>query len=310
MSVEATSWALQQQAITDPAARAVLFGLANHANHEGRHAFPSVDLLCRYTGLGRRTVIAKLKRLQDEGLIRKGNQKVAAAIIDRADRRPVVYDLALGVGIESIDIGDEQSPDVPESRDAENAPRENEPGAADAPREGDGVQMTTPRGARAAPETSLTNPYSHSGAGKSIFEQAARRTDDGGTVPTGGARQFPMTLDWQPDPEQLAAACQRAGLPADTQPKAHQLAKFTAHHADQGRRYGAMAWTAKLVDWIRNDQRQQAQQQTQPTGGSHANRQQRTPRRRLTAAEARERDRALARGEQPGDVLDGDCTPG
>lgn len=144
-------------------------------------------------------------------------------------------------------------------------------------------------------------------SGESIFEQAAQRTDDGDTVPTGGARQFPMTLDWQPYPEQLAAACQRAGLPVDTQPAAHQLAKFTAHHADNpSRRYGAMAWTAKLVDWIRNDQ----QQNTKPTGGSHANRQQRTPRRRLTAAEARERDRALARGEQPGDVLDGECTSG
>ncbi|MEQ7870722.1 DnaT-like ssDNA-binding domain-containing protein [Chromohalobacter salexigens] len=159
-------------------------------------------------------------------------------------------------------------------------------------------------------DTNDHNPNTHSGAGESIFEQAAQRTDDVDTVPTGGARQFPMTLDWQPDPEQLAAQCQRAGLPADTQPAAHQLAKFTAHHADQGRRYGAMAWTAKLVDWIRNDARQQAQQQTQPTGGAHANRQQRNPRRRLSAAEARARDRAIARGEQPGDILDGECTPG
>ncbi|MCK2042539.1 hypothetical protein KZO83_07535 [Chromohalobacter sp. TMW 2.2308] len=176
-----------------------------------------------------------------------------------------------------------------------------------------GVGKISDLGSEKSPTNQDTNDHNsntHSGAGESIFEQAARCTDDGDPVPTGGARQFPMTLDWQPDPEQLAAACQRAGLSADTQPAAHQLAKFTAHHADQGRRYGAMAWTAKLVDWLRNDARQQAQQQTQPTGGSHANRQQRTSRRRLTAAEARERDRALVRGEHPGDVLDGECTPG
>lgn len=318
MSVEATSWALQQQAVTDPAARSVLFGLANHANHEGRHAFPSVDLLCRYTGLGRRTVIAKLKFLQEEGLIRKGNQKVAAAIIDRADRRPVVYDLALGKGIEAIDLGDEQTPDMLDPQGAGNAPREESRDATDAPRSGNGVQMTTPRGARAAPETSLTNPHSLSGAGKSIFEQAAQCTDDGEQPPTAGARQFVMTLDWQPDPEHLAAACQRAGLPADTQPATHQLAKFTAHHADQGRRYGAMAWTAKLVDWIRNDQRQQANQPT--PGGAHGNRQPAAGQRQrfanVSAAEARRlaeqqrRDEDSAPPGGAGRVYDGEFVAG
>lgn len=156
--------------------------------------------------------------------------------------------------------------------------------------------------------TNDPNPNSHSGAGESIFEQAARRTGDGEMPPTAGARQFAMTLDWQPDPEHLAAACQRAGLPADTQPATHQLAKFTAHHADQpSRRHGAMAWTAKLVDWIRNDQRQQTQQPT--PGGAHAQRKQRTPTRRLTAAEARERDRQRQQAGG-GNVFDGEWTPG
>lgn len=104
MSVEAMSWALRQQAITDPAARSVLFGLANHANHEGRHAFPSVNLLCRYTGLAPRTVKTKLKLLVELKLILKGNQRVAAAIIDRADRRPTVYDLDLTKGLEPTPI--------------------------------------------------------------------------------------------------------------------------------------------------------------------------------------------------------------
>ncbi|WP_162500809.1 DnaT-like ssDNA-binding domain-containing protein [Modicisalibacter coralii] len=310
MSVEATSWALQQQAVTDPGARAVLFGLANHANHEGRHAFPSVDLLCRYTGLGRRTVIAKLKLLQEQGLIRRGNQKVAAAIIDRADRRPVVYDLALGVGLEEVDLGDEQTPDMPESPGAGNAPRSDQRGAPNAPRDGNGVQMTTPRGAGAAPETSLTNHNSLSGAGD-VFARAAQQGDDGQPL-TAGAHQFAMTLDWQPDPEHLAAACQRAGLPADTRPAPHQLAKFTAHHADNpSRRHGAMAWTSKLVDWIRNDARQQAAQSQQATGGArHGTRQQRTPARHRSAQEARAAARAAAGGDGGGDVFDGECTPG
>lgn len=305
MSVEAFSWALKQQAVTDPAARAVLFGLANHANHEGRHAFPSVDLVCRYTGLSPRTVKAKLRLLQEKGLIRKGNQKIAAAVIDRADRRPVVYDLVLTMGLEEEVIGDEQTPFDESQQGATDAPRERKRGAGDSPRGGNGVQLTTERGARAAPETSLTETPTHTQSASEPFDYSGL-ADDGQPL-TGGARQFPMTLDWQPNPEQFAAACLRAGLRSDTQPPAAQLANFTAHHADSGRRYGAMAWTQKLVDWIRRDLNQS---HPKPTGGAHANGRQRTPARRLTAAEARERDRKQREHPAGGQCFDGEWRPG
>ena len=263
MSVEATSWSLHQQAVTDPAARAVLFGLANHANHEGRHAFPSVSLLCRYTGLAPRTVKAKLKLLVDSGLIRRGNQKVAAAIIDRADRRPTVYDLDLTKGLDTTAIGDEE-------RDATPAPRNNKRGAPETPREPNGVHFTAERGARDAPEPSLTNPYSLSGAGEqNVFQQAASSTDDGDPPPARSHR-FAMTLDWQPNSEYLATACWRIGLPADTSPEPHQLAKFTAHHADHPeRQHGTGNWHAKLADWLRNDLKHAP---AQSLGADHANR--------------------------------------
>lgn len=143
-----------------------------------------------------------------------------------------------------------------------------------------------------------------------IFAQAARRTDDGDALPND-ERQQPMTLDWVPEPNAFAAQCQRRGLPADTEYTSADLADFTAHFADQPKRMSNAAWTNRFARWVdENRQRQQVQQQTQPTGGAHANRQQRNPRRRLSAAEARARDRALARGEQPGDILDGECSPG
>ncbi|RTR01964.1 DnaT-like ssDNA-binding domain-containing protein [Halomonas nitroreducens] len=332
MSVEATTWALHQQAVTDPGARAVLFGLANHANHEGRHAFPSVDLLRRYTGLGRRTVIAKLKLLQDKGLIRKGNQRVAAAIIDRADRRPTVYDLALGMGLEELEpIGDEQAPDMPPEPGANSAPRGNDSRGAQAAPRGDsglqdsanGVQMTTPRGAGAAPEPSGTNPHSLSGAGDApsehpVFEQAAGHDDDG--QPPAGDHRFAMTLDWQPEPEAFAMACQRAGLPADTEYAPAQLAKFTAHHADApGRRHGQAAWVAKFVDWIRNDARRAPPAAGSATGGQpHGHRTgpagQRQRFSNLSAAEARRELERRRRAQDPaapgGSVYDGELDPG
>lgn len=272
MSVEATSWALNQQAVTDPAARSVLFGLANHANHEGRHAFPSVNLICRYTGLSPRTVKAKLKLLVECELIRRGNQGVAAAIIERSDRRPTVYDLDLSKGLQTEPIGDEE-------RDATTAPRSAKQGAPDAPRQSNGVQMTTERGARAAPEPSLTVLDSLSGAsesdssaGANVFQRAAQSTDDGTPADAAVPRKAPMTLDWQPDADQLAAACFRIGLPADTVPAPHQLAKFTAHHADYPeRQHGAGNWHAKLADWLRNDQRA-ALTAAPAAGGQHAQR--------------------------------------
>jgi len=156
-------------------------------------------------------------------------------------------------------------------------------------------------------DTNDHNPNTHTAGPDALFDRASQFADDGQPL-TGGARQFPMTLDWRPDPNEFAAACQRAVLPIDTQPTDAQLANFTAHHADSGRRYGSMAWTQKLVDWIRRD-RQSEQSRPQPTGGArHANGSQRTPARRLTPAEARERDRRL-RGESVGECYDGQFQP-
>lgn len=93
MSIEAVSWALKQQHISDTGARFVLIGLANHAGNDGKRAFPSIETLAGYTGLSRRSVIRKLQILEDAGIITRGNQAIVAAFIERPDRRPTVYDL-------------------------------------------------------------------------------------------------------------------------------------------------------------------------------------------------------------------------
>lgn len=123
------AWALKQQRITDPTARHVLLCLANYAGADGCAAFPSVDTISKDTGLSERTIRAKLDLLLASGLIRMGNQGVAAAFVKRADRRPTVYDLDL------------------------------ERGATDAPRKvtgcnsrTNGVQITSERGAAPAPD--------------------------------------------------------------------------------------------------------------------------------------------------------------
>jgi hypothetical protein len=101
VSVEAMSWALNLAPVPrdrggrrNSACKAVLIGLANHANPDGTAAFPSVKTLVRYSDLSERTVRTALDRLQADGIIRPCDPAIVAAKIKRADQRPQGWDLA------------------------------------------------------------------------------------------------------------------------------------------------------------------------------------------------------------------------
>jgi len=87
------AWAIKQQEITEPTERLVLMCLANYAGEDGANAFPSLRQLMQDTGLSEATVRRHLQRFEQAGVIKRGNQEIAAAYIKRADRRPVVYDI-------------------------------------------------------------------------------------------------------------------------------------------------------------------------------------------------------------------------
>lgn len=129
------AWAITQQIVTDAPARHVLLCLANYAGECGRGAFPSAATLAKNTGLSLRTVRLKLAYLEEMGVIAQGAQAVAAAYIDRPDRRPVVYDIIW-------------------QRGAAATPRENT-GCSTQP---NGVQLAHERGAAAAPNPSTKPP--------------------------------------------------------------------------------------------------------------------------------------------------------
>ncbi len=75
----------------------VLVGLANHADPDGRNAFPSNATLTRYTRLSERSVRGILRELQILELIQPSDPYIVAAYISRADRRPNGYDLNLSL---------------------------------------------------------------------------------------------------------------------------------------------------------------------------------------------------------------------
>ncbi|MEV6644704.1 helix-turn-helix domain-containing protein [Amycolatopsis sp. NPDC051371] len=102
MSIEAISWALNEAPIPtdrrDASSLAmVLVGLANHADPDGRNAFPSNATLTRYTRLSERSVRNILRELATLELIHPSDPGIVAAYISRADRRPNGYDLNLSL---------------------------------------------------------------------------------------------------------------------------------------------------------------------------------------------------------------------
>lgn len=320
MSIVAMNWAWDVQLAylgdrdNKAGRRLLLVALGDNANEQGI-CWPSITTLARRCESSTKSVRRWLREFADHDLLSISHRH------DAAGQTSNLYQLRLSRRVA-------EAPEQP--GDTESPPTDTESGGRDTestPTQGHGVRgPRTPddQGPR-TPGVPLTtneppmNPTHSQGAGD-VFARAAQQGDDGQPL-TAGAHQFAMTLDWQPDPEHLAAACKRAGLPADTRPAPHQLAKFTAHHADNpSRRHGAMAWTSKLVDWIRNDARQQAAQpQQQPTGGArHGNRTgsagQRQRFSNLSAADARRelerRRRAQESGAPAGEVFDGELEPG
>ncbi|GHJ57345.1 hypothetical protein Nm8I071_66520 [Nonomuraea sp. TT08I-71] len=93
MSIEAVSWALSDAPDVPPQCLAVLIGLANHAHANGRAAFPSQERLAFYARKTVRSVRRDLDELERLALIRRGDQRHTAFL--PADRRPVVWDLAM-----------------------------------------------------------------------------------------------------------------------------------------------------------------------------------------------------------------------
>lgn len=95
MSIKAVTWALKDADVPDPLSHLVLIGLADHTDDDGRGAWPAVRKLAEYARCSERTVHARLRTLEDHGLIRRGDQELVQHL--PANRRPVVYDVTFGV---------------------------------------------------------------------------------------------------------------------------------------------------------------------------------------------------------------------
>lgn len=223
------TWALEQRFVTDSTARHVLLCLANYADKHGRGAFPSVASLADDTGLSERTVQTKLRLLEELGVIVEGNRAIAAAYITRRDRVPTCYDIVM-------ERGESHAP-RPIERGEPAAPRENSTGCSS---QQNGVQLTTERGAGAAPNPSLN----HQGT-EEQQQHAGGSIDD--------RQRFAMTEDWQPDPDDLAAQTRLMGIPVSAITLA-VVNKFKAHWlALPDAVFTQAKWANELAKWIKRE---------------------------------------------------------
>jgi Helix-turn-helix domain len=231
VSVEAISWALNLAPVPrdgggkpNPACKAVLIGLANHAGPDGKEAFPAVRTLIRYTCLSERTVQTALGRLEEVGIIRPCDPAVVAAKIKRADRRPQGWDLDMHLIRDDLDevelaalerqfpgltarvmamraanaqVGDGADHEVQQLHlvietpvdDAADGVQPLRPAAATGcNHRANGVQLLRERGAAVAPEPSLKPPIEPSAARASARGIGPPAVDNPG--PGGGGEFF------------------------------------------------------------------------------------------------------------------------
>ncbi|MGH8382604.1 helix-turn-helix domain-containing protein [Pseudomonas sp.] len=239
------TWALAipKAALENPAARHVLLCLANYAGSDGRGAFPSAGTLSEDTGLSERTVRLKLDELEKAGWIAEGNQAIAAAYIERRDRRPVVYDLQL-------------------KRGANAAPRkergaDNRTGCSS---QQNGVQENAERGAAAAPNPSVNHQGTEEQQPREISDvigiqdrQALESQDD--------LQRFAMFAEWNPPTKTVTAQLTLAGLTLDALTE-ETLKSFLGYYVAKPRLLDSNGgWCFRLAKWLKSEKAKGAAEQ-------------------------------------------------
>ncbi|MDI5886149.1 DnaT-like ssDNA-binding domain-containing protein [Cobetia amphilecti] len=297
MSLHAMSWAREVMPEMPESIKAgprlLLLLMADYANEQGV-CWPSVRRLADEMACSMRTVQRAI-----EALVEQGVMTVVARKTPAGRQTSNFYRLAMGNDQQQPQAADEPSPEELEAlmagSDEEEVPAE----PATAP-----AQAEHP-----------------------IFANAAQQADNGQPQATAGARQVPMTLDWQPDATHWQTETMRRGDPSLTWDQG-ELADFTAHFADQpGRRHSHHAWCAKFAGWVSENRKREAARQARMSqnantssnntarnaGGTHGSRRSTGPIRnsKLSAAEGRalieRRRREQAEGQPPsGDVIDGE----
>ncbi|MFF9197304.1 helix-turn-helix domain-containing protein [Streptomyces sp. NPDC014779] len=260
MSLEATVWALKFAPPMPPQFLGTLIGLAEHADAQGRGAYPSVPTLAAYTCKSERSVQRDLKGLREEGLIRPGDAGLVAHI--PADRRPEVYDLALERRVPGGRAGDEDARAEVAKLASSRARGGRKDGVTPtSPRRGDahvttGVTSTSQRGdVDVATGVTPTSP-------KPSFEPPTNRPmnqERDGVTPTS-----PGLAPVDTDGFTLTDAMRRWALNTfgPNLDLDYETNQFVSHFRATGQRRNN--WSAEWQKWIRRSAKYAAERATRP----------------------------------------------
>ncbi len=174
MSVQAITWLLERAPDVKPHLVGTLFGLANHADQDGRAAHPSVGLLSHYNRKTDRATQNDLRELEhDLDLIRRGDQRRVMHIPE--DRRPVVYDLAMAYAPERVRPA--RVTEGKRGRPRKNGVQSTSPGEVEGE---NGVKPSTKRGAVGFTQTVL-EPTTRTSSSK-ITARVVGQEEEGGSL--------------------------------------------------------------------------------------------------------------------------------
>lgn len=264
MAIAVMTWVLEEAPDLPGHCFAVLMALASKAREDGTGARPGQQWLADRTRKTARQVRSDLAKLEDLGLIRRGDQGLVAHL--PADEAPVVWDLA----IERLERKPASAPsdDVESAEGADestNAGRERKPTS--------GRQSTSGRkqasgGERkqasgdTSPETTNSPP-----TGESARAHAGAR---GNSTPRGDGR-IPLPDDFSIT-DAMRRWAKRDGYAVIVDVD-YETAQFISHHRSESTRKAS--WPDEWQKWIRRsakfvaerNQRQAARDPTAP--GAH-----------------------------------------
>ena len=106
------SWVMNEAPVEDARQLLILYALADRAHDDGTCAWPSQEWIAERARCTSRTVRNHLQKLEEDGLISRGDQQHVAHI--RKDRRPIVWDLNLDKVRAEILTGRKSSVERPE----------------------------------------------------------------------------------------------------------------------------------------------------------------------------------------------------
>lgn len=283
-------------------ARLALMLLADYAD-EQHASWPSINTMALEMGCSVRSVQRAIDLLEKHGLVRVETRQAK-----NGRQMSNLYFLA----VDGLFVGCQS--DTPSISGCEGE-GDNLTPTEGANLTGEGVTGDRGRVSPVSPLDStnktLTPTLSDAGVQEtSVFDRAAQQADDGEPAADdlSAPRKTAMHLEWEPEPETYATACWQRGLAPDA--NVHDaLMDFREYFAAQpGRAQTHADWTRRFVRWVAENAKRQHTALTTTGGNAHANRRSSTPKRRLTAQEAR----AAAEGRAPagaGDTFDGEWQP-